>query len=387
MDPGRVVFRSHRMFSKQPTSLAQPAIQDTLEFFPQDFQVSRKRFLESAHLLGAKVTTHQLETATPALQGKVAIDIAYLGEVSAPNVVLHVAGTHGIEGFVGSAVQQAIMRELQPPPPGVAFAFVHCLNPWGMSMLRRTNEGNVDLNRNSIMNDAERHGTPEGYEYIRPLLMPSGSTPFPLFACKALLKVLRHGFPAVKQSVTQGQFEFPTGLFFAGKALQPELVFFRAWLKENLSQAKRVIAIDVHSGLGDFARDYLILDNVVGSDEYKRVVKIFGAQKVEGSDPKTSVAYVSIGSLKCLVEDALPNSELSGIVQEFGTYHSFKVIHALIEENQRYHAGKGGDPEARDNSLMQAFCPPVSEWRAQVVRSGIEIFNLAQAGIRLLEGS
>jgi hypothetical protein len=375
------------MLSKQRISPPQPNVQDVLEFFPHDFQGSRKRFLETAHQLGAKITTHQLETATPALQGQLTIDIAYLGDVSASNVVLHVAGTHGIEGFVGSAVQHAIMRELQPPQPGNAFVFVHCLNPWGMSMLRRTNEDNVDLNRNSIMNDAERRGTPEGYEYIRPLLMPNGATPFPLFACKAMLKVLGHGFPAVKQSVTQGQFEFPTGLYFAGKALQPELVFFHGWLKDHLSQAKKIIAIDVHSGLGDFGRDYLILDDVVGSEEYNRVVKIFGEQKVEGSDPKTSVAYVSIGSLRSLVQDALPNCELSGIVQEFGTYHSFKVIHALIEENRRFYAGHGGALETRDSSLMKVFCPASSEWRMQAIRNGVEVFSLAQAGIRVLERS
>lgn len=370
------------MFSNRPSPSDRSATRSILDFFPQDYQTSRSRFLETANALGATVSTQQIETATEALQGKLAIDIAHIGELSAAAVVLHVAGTHGIEGFVGSAVQHAIMRELQSPQPGMAFVFVHCLNPWGMSMLRRTNEANVDLNRNNILNDADRHGIPDGYNYIRSLLMPSCPTPFPLFACKAALKVIGHGFPAVKQSVTQGQFEYPTGLYFGGRELQPELVFFREWLRGNLPQAKRVTALDVHSGLGDFGRDYLIIDNPVESDEYKRVVGIFGEKKVEGSDPSTSVAYTTIGSLRCLIQEALPHSELNGVVQEFGTYHGFKVIHALIEENRRFFAGKGGAAGDRDDSLKEIFCPNSPEWRTQAIQNGLDAFRLAVAGLR-----
>ncbi len=352
-----------------------------LDLFVSSFDASRARFRASADALNALITSYDVPTATSCLQGKLAIDIAYVGEESAENIVLHIAGTHGIEGFVGSAIQHAIMKSLVVPRPGVAFVLVHCLNPWGMSMLRRTNEANVDLNRNSVPHDADRVGAPEGYDDLCSLLMPRSASSFPLFAARAVLKVLMHGYAAVKQCITQGQFSYPRGLFFGGKETQQELLLFGAWLKENLLQARRVVAIDVHSGLGDFGQDYFLLDNPIGSEEYQRAVKIFGAEKIQGPDPAESVSYVTTGSLRNLLASALPHCELTGVVQEFGTYSGYRVIYSLVEENRRYFASQAGVGDVRDDALREIFCPASASWRISAVKRGLAAFQAAAAGI------
>ena len=61
-----------------------------------------------------------------------------------------ISGTHGVEGFAGSALQvglldEGIQNELSPES---AVLMIHAINPYGMAHLRRFNEDNVDLNRN-----------------------------------------------------------------------------------------------------------------------------------------------------------------------------------------------------------------------------------------------
>lgn len=62
-------------------------------------------------------------------------------------------GTHGVEAFTGSAIQIEFLREYAVKggsEKDPTMIFVHPMNPFGMKHLRRTNENNVDLNRNGV---------------------------------------------------------------------------------------------------------------------------------------------------------------------------------------------------------------------------------------------
>jgi hypothetical protein len=63
-----------------------------------------------------------------------------------------ISGTHGVEGFAGSACQLAAVRlglfgEL---PSDLAVLMIHSINPYGFAFCRRVTESNVDLNRNCV---------------------------------------------------------------------------------------------------------------------------------------------------------------------------------------------------------------------------------------------
>ena len=49
------------------------------------------------------------------------------------------------------SLQLALLDAPPAPGPGDALVLVHVLNPYGMAWLRRTNENNVDLNRNFLL--------------------------------------------------------------------------------------------------------------------------------------------------------------------------------------------------------------------------------------------
>lgn len=79
-------------------------------------------------------------------------------------LLMHMSGVHGVEGFAGSAVQVAALREMATSGAAMnqsrpfTTCFVHAVNPYGFAALRRFNENNVDLNRNNL--------TPEQWKQV-----------------------------------------------------------------------------------------------------------------------------------------------------------------------------------------------------------------------------
>jgi hypothetical protein len=350
-------------------------------FYPESFRSSRDRFLAEAHRLKAVVRTLPLDVPLLQPDTELSIDVALIGDPHSQPTLMHIAGTHGIEGFVGSAIQYAILSQLAEPPKHYALAFVHCLNPWGMAYLRRTNAYNVDLNRNCTSTDDDRRGAPPGYEYVRSLLLPERSLSLPFFCVSALTTVLRYGFPTAKQAITGGQYVDQQGLFFGGLSLQQELSLMRSWALEHLVACKRILIVDVHSGLGTFCQDALLVDSHEHCENSSRISKLFPGHTIHGPDPERSLSYETRGSIGALLPSVLPNATIDYVVHEFGTLHSFRVLHALVTENYHYFKSKQGEDSTRSRFssalLKEAFCPSSPLWRRHAIRRGLDIFRVA----------
>lgn len=354
-------------------------------FYPHDFFRSRERFLTQALRLGATITSLPIRVSTPHPDPGLSIDIALIGDPHSHPTLVYIAGTHGIEGYVGSAIQQAILSQLSRPPKDYALALVHCLNPWGMTYRRRTNEYNVDLNRNCTTSDEERIGAPPGYENVRPLLIPEIASSFPRFCIDTLVAVLRHGFPAAKQAVTGGQYVDKHGLFFGGLSLQQELHLLRSWAVDHLASSTRVLVVDIHSGLGAFCKDSLIVDSQEQSASRSRLAKLFPGSTLHGPDPAHSLSYETRGSIGSLFPLILPGATVDYVVHEFGTLHSFRVLYALVQENYHYfmaqNGARGRELEHSSALLQEAFCPSSLVWRSHAVRRGVDVFKVAAEGL------
>jgi hypothetical protein len=243
-----------------------------------------------------------------------------------------------------------------------------------MAMIRRGNERNVDLNRNCIFNPQEWAGAPDGYELVRSLVNPNMSSSFHAFSLRALLKVVQHGFTSVRQSITGGQYIDPKGIFYGGLELQPEIEILKEWMSTNISGDDHVIVIDLHSGLGSFCKDALLLDSLEDSEEHQRIRKIFESETIHAPNSSQSLTYTTRGALSNIIPTCHPKSRADQVVHEFGTLHPFKVLHALIEENFHYF----NEPTRRPTQLlMDAFCPQSITWRMNAVKRGIEVFSKA----------
>ncbi len=372
---------SHRMNIPPRSSLSFDASPETkgideADLYPHDFFQSRRRFLQLANSRGAKVSSFPVATKTSSFPEPLTIDIAYIGDPAAHRKIIHIAGTHGVEGYLGSAIQCCIFNSLDVLPPDCGVALVHCLNPWGMAMVRRSNENNVDLNRNSVFPPLERVGLAE-YGLVRDLLLPVKRPTVGRFTIAALRKVLKHGFRKVLQAITGGQYIDPEGLFYGGLELQQELQIFSTWLKSNINPDDHVICLDLHSGLGGFCKDALLLDDADGSDAHKRFITLFPDQDVQAPDSTDSINYITNGSLGYLIPHLFPHAVVDQAVHEFGTVSPGRVLYSLLEDNFLFFK----DPSKRQvKKLLQCFCPEAPVWRRNGVRRGVEVFFRAVRG-------
>ena len=85
--------------------------------------------------------------------GTLAIDVGCFGARDAPKALLILSGTHGGEGYTGSAAQIALLAQRRAAQPAGRYSASCCctrINPYGFAHWTRTTENNVDLNRNFI---------------------------------------------------------------------------------------------------------------------------------------------------------------------------------------------------------------------------------------------
>ena len=262
-----------------------------------------------------------------------------------------------------------------------AFVVVHVLNPYGMSWLRRANEHNVDLNRNFLAEGESWSGAPTLYRALDPLLNPRSPPSRDAFGLRAAITALRYGYHRVKDAIAQGQYEYPRGLFFGGKALQPGPRLYLDWLRQHLGSAEYVFAVDLHTGLGRYGTDTAIPEMRVNATPIATLAAALGRPLVDVSGP--SVAYEVRGSMGAALPRVLPRSRFDCVLQEIGTRGPLTVLHALREENRWHFFGDGSIVHPAKQRLRDALCPAATEWRRGAVRFGVD---LAQAAARWAYG-
>lgn len=350
-------------------------LNNATDFFSPDYVTARARFRAAARAAGAALHALALDATGPGGED-LTIDLAWVGDTRARRILLHTSGLHGVEAFTGSAVQLALLA--QPPRIGADCALVlaHVLNPFGMAWLRRANENNVDLNRNFLGDDEAWSGAPELYRRVNHVLNPPTPPASDFFHLQALWQMLRHGFAPLKQAVAGGQYEFPQGLFFGGRNLQQGPRRYLEWLRENLTGAGYVFALDVHTGLGRWAEETLLPEAGPGATPNARLGAALDRRLLDVSRGR-DVAYAIRGGMGASLHRVLPGVAVDFILQELGTYSPLAVFHALREENRWHHYGGGSLDHPVKRRLREALCPAAPQWRRQVVARGTRLAHAA----------
>ena len=341
--------------------------------FSSDYVSARDRFSDAARAAGADLFQLAWGARGPHDE-RLTIDIARLGAENPNSVLLITSGVHGVEGFAGSAIQVQLLRNPPKLSNSSAMILIHCVNPYGMAWLRRSNENNIDLNRNFLEQNDQYAGTPDAYRRLNRLLNPTGhSKRVDMFYPSILWHILRYGYKNSKQAVT-GQYDYPRGLFFGGHGLEqgPSLVL--DWLKRSLQGAERCIALDIHTGLGSYGDDALLVSYPPDSERFKDLKASLG-DRIETLDPEDT-AYRFKGGFLDGLEREMPHLDWTCIGQEFGTLNSLRVLNALRQENRFHHYGKKEliDHPAKQQ-LLRAFCPDDDQWRQQILKRGRELVD------------
>ena len=177
---------------------------DILPLFPETYEASRERFRSNLPIIQkywpkAEMFQHHIAGDEDLTINWIQSDALEKNE----KVFILTTAEHGIEGYVGSAMQQRFIDQFLPrlDPRTTGLLLVHSINPWGMKHHRRVNANNVDLNRTFIWNKPFDPSFNPAYDDLKDIIhanepIDSLALANLRFFVKLAQKVLRTGWPA-----------------------------------------------------------------------------------------------------------------------------------------------------------------------------------------------
>ncbi|MEM8672469.1 MAG: DUF2817 domain-containing protein [Cyanobacteria bacterium P01_G01_bin.67] len=358
---------------------------DISKLYSQNYAAARRRFRDLSLAANARLEQYPIN-----IEGRehnsLTIDVAIIGCPDPSWSLVLSSGTHGIEGFFGSAIQCAWLEQVAASvftPENGNIVLIHGVNPYGFDALRRTNEHNVDLNRNFLMSNEDYHGAPDGYETLNEFLNPSSPpSSFEPFLLKTLWKLWRMGLPALKNSIAGGQYEFPRGLFFGGHGLEQSTFIIQNGIERWIVGVRDIIHIDFHSGLGQYGKYKLLLVESNNSSEIEWYRDTFGAEYVEPLANAEGTAYDASGIMGDWIVRRLRERNYRFMGAEFGTYSIICVFRALRAENRAHFFCSSSETKYKraKEELLECFCPTSNRWREIVLERGLGLIEQAIGG-------
>ncbi len=358
------------------------------EAFADSYARARGKFLAAAADAGVPVRSwvHPL----PGAEGEeLALDVARDGSADATALLILSSACHGVEGFCGSGVQVAALRDSQwrrhAKAAGVAVLYIHGLNPYGFSHLRRTTHENVDLNRN--FHDFSRPlPVNEAYREVQALLLPQEWPPTAANTSEIESYVGRNGEAAYQAAISRGQHEFPDGLFFGGIEACWSNRTLREVLREQGGRARRIAWIDIHTGLGPSGvgeRIYAARDDAAALQRARQWWDGNGRTPVTSIYDGSSTSSFLTGMMFNAVYDECPQAQYTGMAMEYGTVPVMQTLQALRGERwlDRHPEAAPDLARAIRQQLKDAFYTDTTQWKEQVVAQAREALLQAADGI------
>ena len=226
-------------------------------FFKSTYDESREQFLKASTLLASfpEISLKKLEFADPN-DNQLTTNVTWV-RANKPNthLIVVLSGLHGIEGFVGSAVQSRMLTNLKPTIKS-DYLFVHALNPYGFKYFRRVDRDNIDLNRNLVTDISDFTKLNTAYGEIDSFLNPKSPAQLSFFSQVGFIYtsvklILQHSIDSVRQSILLGQHQFPKGLYFGGTNYQYQKKIIDQLYEDIIKNYDKVIMVDLHTGYGE----------------------------------------------------------------------------------------------------------------------------------------
>ena len=359
------------------------------DYFPSSYFSSRQRFRAALEDIlerwpGAKLTSHLVQS-----DEDLTIDWIEAPAVETADALLLVtSGEHGVEAYAGCAVLQMMIEEYLPllDPQHTGLALVHSINPWGMAHHRRTNKGNVDINRNFVLDPMQLDPAFNAdYKRFNGFLNPRHKLrgyglQKALFVPYALLRAGLSGSDRLKRATLLGQYAFPQGIYYGGRSIQPETQVLMDLYRRWFGAYRQVVHIDLHTGYGPRYQMSVVNSSFekVSSGE---LAERFNYPLVVKTDPDEfySISGDMIDYIYQMVGKEFPNCAFYSTTFEFGTFgdsliNSLESLRTMIHENQMHHQG-AGDTEAVRQDFDELYCPSEPEWREKVLADARQALN------------
>ena len=341
-----------------------------VDHFSATYVEARDKFFAAANAHRMAVDRHIHPVARGVAGEELSIDVASMGDADAPGMLVLVSGTHGVEGFCGSGCQVALLHDAEfvaaVRASGVHVVFLHALNPFGFSHLHRTNEDNVDLNRN-FRDFATPPIRNAAYAEVHGFMVPTTWPPTPDNEARVAAYVARHGEMGLQQAVGGGQCEFPDGLFYGGVRPAWSNGVLRSLLREHGGARQRIGWIDFHTGLGPRGHGEKIFSGRDGPADLARAKAWWGEDVtsfLDGSSSSPTLTGVNYNA----VYDECPRATYAGIALEYGTLSLRETMQAL-RADQWLTNHPEADAAARTaikKQIRDAFHCDADDWKGMV---------------------
>jgi hypothetical protein len=334
---------------------------DYSKYFSDNYEEAREKFITQTKDKGMTQFSEKIVDG-------LTCDIAITETKNKNKLLILVSGTHGVEGYIGSAFQLMFLdRYFDKLNEKVSICFIHALNPYGFKYNRRVNENNVDINRNFCEDFNNMKINPKIFEIIKKneeIFAANGPRKKRLYEnyklyTTMLKSVIKNGVVETIEAGVIGQNLYPKGINYSGVKEEKSNIVFAKIIKKITKEYDEAILLDLHTGIG---RKYEMSGSTYhpkDSEEFKKCNKI-----VHTLSSHTGIHIYNIYSLGksfLRLTNAKRNYE---VLIEFGTISDISSIlssnyltHLLVVENQIVFYGPKEKLEHIRKKMKKAYYP------------------------------
>ncbi len=368
---------------ESPKKSAGSALENLLktdDYFIYDYASCQRDFLTKAKRALDVFPGHINHWPLASLNGELlnkeplSCDSLWLGDEQAQTVWVFISGTHGVEGYCGSAAQRFLLDQLVQQntvlPESCALLFIHALNPWGMQWARRCDQQGIDINRNFIDFSQLPAADPDYDKVLQCLQLDDAHQR------NAALATLRDawGQSHFDRVFSGGQYQHAWAPFYGGQEAGFSQQIIDQMIHAYDLQGKRLNVIDIHSGLGPWAYGQLISDHPAGSESNVWAKQLF-SDWVAVTASGESFSVPKAGLLDYHWHRLMTQEKSFFVTLEFGTLGSESLFSVLLDEHLYWKdcinvdTNDEKDPayQLQRQAMLNHFCPDNQQWQQAVL--------------------
>ncbi len=349
--------------------------------YSDNYEEMKKDLYEELHLL-KKRGYHILSKKFKVIDDLYIDRITIKSKKETKNRLILSIGLHGIEGYVGHSCLKSFFKDLlNTLKPSTEILIYHGLNPFGMKNYRRTNENNIDLNRNFSINNFT--STNEGFEKLKEFFIPKTyrsvkTANVSYYAALAKL-IAKYGTSTLKEATLKGQKILAEGLCYSGTNYQESTKFILSELEKIFLDINNVVWIDIHTGYGPRYQMSIVnsqYEKTSTSDMIKEInyplILGLNAQdfyEIDGDMLERTYKTHQSSKSKC---------NLYATCFEFGTIgdstkNTISSLKAMIFENNSYFKKQSSKYNKYSHKLMkEQFLPESLKWREKAEKDFLQ---------------
>ena len=308
------------------------------------------------------------------------IDYLFLGNKENKKLHIIISGTHGVEGYAGSAIQfktldDIIKKSKNTKTEPISYLLIHALNPYGYKNNRRCTKNNIDLNRNYL----ESSNFYElDYPYSIFQLVSTYLFSF-YFVYLFFRNLFEYGYTKSREYIVKGQYSYDNGLFYGGNKREENIEILEKILSEiDYSELDEVYVFDIHTGLGDYGNLSVMVSE---QDTFKDLTNLPYNPTTKLVNMKTDNIYrKSKGSIVDGIYEFLIKKDdqlcIYPIILEYGTYHNLRLFAWLLLENY-YYCNKNKEKWPNTSQKLKSLFYINNEvWQYMVINNYIEFMDM-----------